>query len=340
MTKEEKNEKHLENLKSRRENRIKSGDAPEELIDLENEKKLHKILYNMIKISNEKLNNYELEITGNIPNIEDRPIILAPNHVRQQDIEIIMQAFPKHMFLLSGDHKNVHGSFPGFLLEKNGIIYFDMKDKKDRENVKYVIKYILYSNVNLLWYYEGSWNLSENKIIYDGNYFIVQAAIDSNALVLPVSFDLIEQVGTKKRKACINFGDVIDYRKLYGKRNLSHEEKISALAILKSKIADGILDIWDKHSFCKRDDLAKQYEVKPRAEDYFIPDYKKESPLCEYWKNYKKKVLSEWKFSEKDIEEKHFVDKNIVDQKDAFEHLDNLKLNYNNAFLLSKKNHH
>ena len=71
-----------------------------------------------------------------------------------------------------------------------------------------------------------------------------------------------------------------------------------------------------------------------------MPDYKRKSPLIKCFEEYMNKVLSEWKFSLEDIEEKHFVDKNIVEQSKAFEHLDNLNLNKNNAFLLSKRNHH
>ena len=87
-------------------------------------------------------------------------------------------------------------------------------------------------------------------------------------------------------------------------------------------------------------ELEEKYGKTLTAEDYFVPDYKRKSPLIKCFEEYMNKVLSEWKFSLEDIEEKHFVDKNIVEQSKAFEHLDNLNLNKNNAFLLSKRNHH
>ena len=335
-----KNEAHMKNIKEERKRRIENGILAEELDKLENRKRLHNILHKIISFSNEKLNGYKMDVRGDLPCFSGRPVIIAPNHVRAQDIEVIMEAFAYHMFLLSGDHENVHGSFPGFLLEKNGIIYFDMEDKKDRNNVKHVIRDVLDCGVNILWYYEGSWNLSENKIVYDGNYFMVQAAVDSNALVLPVSFDLIEQEGSKRKVACINFGKVIDYNKIYGNVTLSDEEKKEGLSYLKESICCGLFDIWDRYSFIKRDDLARKYSKKLTAEDYFIPDYKRNSPLYSYWQEYKKRILSEWKFNEEDIERKHFVDETVVEQKDAFGHLDKLNLNPNNAFLLSKRNHH
>lgn len=223
-------------------------------------------------------------------------------------------------------------------------IYNDKLSKivNDRKNIKKVIKDVLDNGYNMLWYYEGSWNFSENKPYYDGYNYIVQAAINSNAIVFPVAFDLIEKKNDfGKRKACVRFGNPIDYNAIYGNKTLSMEEKIDGLDLLKGQIGNELITyIWEKYSYVKRDDIAEKYAKELTAEDYFIPDYKKSSPLSLYWNEYKQKALSEWKFTEEDIEKKHFVDKTKVEQKDAFKHLDDLNLNEKNAFLLSKRNHH
>lgn len=314
ILKNEVKEKHLEKIKRERIENIKNDNISFEALNASNNMKWHSFLYNAISIMN-RINRCKLEIDGNYP-ISDRKFIIAPNHVRKQDIEIIMEAFKDHMFLLSGDHENVHGTISGTMLEKNGIIYFDMEDKVDRKNVVKVIEDVL-KKTNVLWFYEGSWNLSSNKPYYNGSYQIVQTAIDSNAIVIPVSFDLINQKGLYNKVACVYFGDPIDYRALYGNRKLTNEEKIEALDILKGQIGKGLFKIWEKYSIENRENID-----------------------LNYWDRYKKKVLSEWKFNEEDIERKHFVDKDKVDTKDVFDHLDKLKLNSNNAFLLSKKNHH
>ncbi len=212
----------------------------------------------------------------------------------------------------------------------------------DRKNIKKVIKDVLDNGYNMLWYYEGSWNFSENKPYYDGYNYIVQAAIDSNAIVFPVAFDLVDKKHTfGKRKACIRFGKPIDYMAIYGNKTLTMEEKIEGLDLLKGQIGyELVANIWEKNSSIKRDELAKKYSKKLSVEDYFVPDYKKTSPLSAYWDEYKAIALKEWKFTEEDIEKKHFVDKTKVEQEEAFKHLDDLNLNQKNAFLLSKRNHH
>ena len=375
-----------EQIKRVRQDRINKGLPAQELQYIEKNLYLHNFLYTIMKIFNSM---YKKDFEKRFYNFENRPIIFASNHVRMQDIAIEMEAIYNHMVLLSGDFKNVHSDISGKLLEKNGIIYFDMQDpyndvelisdkqyleelneyinitnsdvlkeeyeiqlKKynnklqniinDRKNVKSIISDVLTNGYNMLWYYEGSWNFSENKPYYDGYNYIVQAAVDTNAIVVPIAFDIIDNGHLfNRRKACVRFGKPIDYRRIYGNKLLSKEEKNEGLDLLKGQIGYELMfNIWKEHSAVKRDVLAKMYSKKLTAQDYFVPDYKRPSPLRSYWDKYIKKALKEWKFTEEDIEKKHFVDKDVVEQKDVLKHLDNLNLNKNNAFLLSKRNHH
>lgn len=330
MTNEQRKNKRKEEqliLKAARNNRVEAKLPSIELEKLEFNKKMHNPLFYSVKLMR-IINGYKLIVNkrvskdnkenvitclenGDILLPKNRPVIIAPNHVRKQDIEIMMEAIPIHMFLLSGDYENVHGNISGAMLEANGIIYFDMEASYDRKNVKYVINDLLNNNINILWFYEGSWNLSPNKPYYNGSYHIVEAALNTNAIVLPVAFDLVDN------KAIVNIGEPIDYKMIYGDKKLSKDEKIEALDILKGQIGAELFNIWETYSSVKREDIGE-----------------------DYWDNYKEEVLSEWKFNEEDIERKHFVDKGIVNQEDVFKHLDNLDVNINNAFLLSKKNHH
>ena len=115
--------KELEEIKKVRQFRIKLNLPAIELDSIEKNKKLHNLLFNLMTV-NRMFNlcskdfpekNYIEKLRKN-PNIGNRPIIFAPNHVRKQDIEIIMEAVPEHMILLSGDYENVHGDIGGILL--------------------------------------------------------------------------------------------------------------------------------------------------------------------------------------------------------------------------------
>lgn len=392
LKKVEKSKKELEKIGKKRAEMIEKGLPAFEIEEIKNNLYLHNALYYGIKlVRNLSLcgkdfpkRDFIEDLYKKHPEYKDRPIIFAPNHVRKQDAETILEAIKPHMVLLSGDYENLHTNIGGPVIEKNGVIYFNMKnpyetedlirDRKyieelkeyirmtnsellneelelevekynnklsnivnDRYNVKNTIEDILKAQINILWYYEGSWNLSQNKPIYKGYYYMVQAAVNTNAIVIPISYELIKKGIFKK--AVVLAGRAIDFRKIYGNKILASKEKEEGLELIMDQILSNLFIIWERYSKVNRDELLKKYERKPTIEEKLTHDFKRKAPLEAYFDEYKKKVLSEWYFTEEDIEKKHFVDKDITLKKDAFEHLDNLILNKNNAFLASKRNH-
>lgn len=348
MTKEQKKleqkKLELEKLKEERNKRIIQGKPAIELKKISKNLKWHNALHALISINNsviEKMKkDYYSGLDEELKQFEGRPIIFAPNHVRMQDIQVQMEACPFHQVLLSGDFENVHGSLPGILLEKNGIAYFDMKDKQDRQNIQSIMSDILNSNYNMLWYYEGTWCVSPNKPYNDGSYQIVQTAIDTNAIVVPIAFDMIDH-----KTAVIKYSEPIDYTAMYGKKKLTPEEKIEGLDKLKGLIGKSLFQIWDEHSHVNRDDIATQcLEDKspyPTPEESFeFQKPHKYGKLHKYWDDYLEKILSEWNFTLEDLEDKRFKGNDATTQEEVFEHLYKIEPNKNNAFLFSKRNHH
>ena len=388
----EKSKKELKEIGIKRDEMIKKGLPAFEIENIKKNLYLHNALYHGIKlVRNLGLcgkdfpdRDFIEKLYEKHPEYKGRPIIFAPNHVRKEDAETILEAIKPHMALLSGDYENLHRNIGGPLIEKNGVIYFNMenpyqnedllRDKRyieeleeyisitnsdilkeelkrekenynkklnnivnDRKNIKVTIRDVLNSFINLLWYYEGSWCLSENKPIYDGYFEMVQTAVDTNAIVIPISYDLVKQGIFKK--AVVRAGNVIDFREMYGNRKLTTKEKKEGLEVIKSEILGNLLDIWEQYSKVKRDSLAKKYGRKPSIEEDLTHDFKRKSPLVAYYEKYKKNVLNGWYFTEEDIDKKHFVDKDATSKEDAFSHLDSLILNKNNAFLASKRNH-
>ena len=338
-----KTDKDFEKIKKMRDERILNGESAIELEEIRKNLKWHGALHALIKVNNsvvEKMKkDYYSGLKEELKKYDGRPIIFAPNHVRMQDIEVQMEACPFHQVLLSGDYENVHGSLAGGLLEKNGIVYFDMNDKQDRKNVQSVICDILNHNYNMLWYYEGTWCVSANKPYNDGSIQIVQTAIDTNAIVVPIAFDMIDH-----KIAVIKYSEPIDYCAIYGKRKLTTKEKIEALDILKGLIGKSLFEIWNEYGPINRDDLVEKYAPEllqyPSPEEAFEfcpPD--KYGVLHKCWDEYVEKILSEWNFSLEELEEKRFKGNDLESPEDVYVHLYKLKPNKKNAFLLSKRNH-
>lgn len=342
--KETKQQNDFDIMKEERNKRILQNQQAIELEKISKNLKWHKALHILIRFNNsfiEKMKkDYYCGLKEELKKYKGRPIIFAPNHVRMQDIEVQMEACPFHQVLLSGDYKNVHGSFAGILLEKNGIVYFDMNDKNDRKNVQNVICDVLKSNYNMLWYYEGTWCVSPNKPYNDGSFQIVQIAIDTNAIVVPIAFDMIDH-----KTAVIKYSTPIDYCDIYGKQKLTCEEKIEALDLLKGLIGRSLFQIWDEYSYTHRDDLVKKFAPEmlkyPSPEEAFeFRPPNKYGVLHNYWDEYLKQVLSEWNFTLEEIEEKRFKGNDVISNDEVFSHLYTIEPNRNNSFLFSKRNHH
>ena len=303
MTNDKLRKKH-EELKKERISDLENNKPVKEVRNLNRNKFFHPIVRTGFRAFS-KLNKQEIIVEGSFPKT-DRSVIVSPNHTRKTDIEMIKAAIPNQMILLSGDFDNIHGTPDGTILEQDGIMYLDMKDELDRKNIIEVEKQVLNAGFNILPFYEATWNLSPNEIVYDGYFSIIQTAIDTNSLVLPIAFEhpIVykkengKDVYEKGKKAYIKIGEPIDYRKIYGNKKLSKQEKIEGLELLKTKIATLVYELWEKHGQFKRGDL---------------PD--------DFWEHYLDIIVNEWKFTKEEIDSKRFIDKDKEEALDKKEEI-------------------
>ena len=234
-----------------------------------------------------------------------RPIIFCITHIGKVDIEISAQILKKHFYLLSGDFENVHGNLDGFFLELHGIIYLDKFNKEDTKNAKEKAIKILNKKGNIMWFVEGTWNLSENLPVLPLPFGIIEVAQKSGALILPVALEQYD------KNIYVNFGELFDVTNNYDDE-ISY--KLSAIEKLRDQMATLKFQIWEKQGIFKRNDIPADYHIK----------------------NVKHQV-SLWKFTYEEIQSKVFAPKNIVTNEDAFAHLNYIKPTRQNAFLFNKR---
>ena len=234
-----------------------------------------------------------------------RPIIFCITHIGKVDIEISAQILKKHFYLLSGDFDNVHGNLDGFFLELHGIIYLDKFNKEDTKNAKEKAIKILNKKGNIMWFVEGTWNLSKNLPVLPLPFGIIEVAQKSGALILPVALEQYD------KNIYVNFGELIEVA-----NNINDEisYKLSAIEKLRDQMATFKFQIWEKQGILKRKDIPTDYHIK----------------------NVQHQV-SLWKFTYEEIQSKVFNPKDITTHEDAFAHLQNIPINRNTAFLLNKR---
>lgn len=222
----------------------------------------------LCRIRIRKINDFDRECL-------DRPIIYVPTHIAKNDIEVVYSCIKKHALLLSGTEERMHGSLDGFFLGQNGVNYVDRSDKEDRKNAVKKMQRDLEHGFDLLWFIEGTWNLSANRLVYYISYSVIKLAKMCNAVIIPIGLNQL------KRTVYVKFGNpyYVDSSKSWEESAL---ELRDVMATLK----------WDIYE-----------HIKQSEKDGYI---KRSSLSDDYWENYLIERVKEWPMTDL-IEELDYV---------------------------------
>ena len=251
---------------------------------------------------------------------QKRPIIFAITHTGKYDIEIVNEAIKKSYYLLSDDEEYMYRTVDGFITDWNGVIYVDSDyDKATPENpipdtqvaLETSIKTIK-AGANEMWYPESIWNLSPNLLVLHCKYGIINAALEANAVILPIALD---QRGEKDKDFYVNIGEFIYPEDLKAKYANDKNGNIEAINDLRDILATLKWEIWER------------FPVESRSK--FGPNY---------YEEFLAKKIAEWPYFTIDaIRKREYCPPNIVTEEEVFKHLDYIEYNINNAFLMKAK---
>lgn len=248
-----------------------------------------------------------IKTNGFIPKI-DRPIIFSVSHIGMYDVEVVLQSIKKHAYILSGDEEAMYRTFDGWFFDANGVIYVDPEDSADKKiAMKTAVKYLKHGQ-SIMWFPEGTWNLSPNYVILPIHYGIIDAAVQANAVIIPIG---LEQYDKKHGiDFVVNIGALFDPT-LNVNGALTKEKKIELAEMLRSDMARLKIDAWES---------ASRTNIDP-----------------DYWEIFIAKRLAEWPYYSMDIiHRREFNPKGSTSVSEAFEHLHHLIPCLENAFLFRK----
>ena len=273
-------------------------------LTLEQRKKIHKLILMVYKIKN-RIGNFSYEVIKDEREKTDRPIIFALTHVGKFDIEVTSEAIKDHYYLLSGDFEHIQGIIDAPFIALNGVIYFNETVKEDRQLASNKMIEHLKNNGNLMYFPEGTWNLSPNLPMLPCYWGIVDVAKKGNAIIIPVAAD---QYGKHFK---INVGKNIDMN-LYGD---TKEEKTRAINDLRDCLAKLKWEIWETEPMLEREKITGKE-----------------------WGKYVSARFKEWSyFNEEYIKGLIFKPKNVVEREEVYGPIKKLVPNKNNEFLYNKR---
>lgn len=282
--------------------RTKSENSLLGRMPLKTRKWLHPLVLLIYTVKN-RIGGFRYTIIADKREKTDRPIIYAITHVSKFDIEVVSEAIKDHYYLLSGDYEHLQGIIDEPFLRINGVFYFNETVKEDRKAVCQKMISLLQEGGNLMYFPEGTWNLSPNLPVLPCYWGIVDIAQKSNAIVIPVA---AEQYGKVFE---INIGKNFDMS-LYGN---TPEEKSKAITELRDEMATLKWGIWEQHQEMRvniaENEWDKYLEARFREWTYFSLDY---------------------------VDTLIYRPKNVVSPKEVFAHLNNLIPCRENAFLFQR----
>lgn len=275
-------------------------------LSLETRRKLHKLVLFLYSCENKK-HSLTYEVLKDESTETERPIIYVVTHVGKNDIQVISEVLKQHYYLLSGDYEHIQGTKDEIGLGVNGAIYFNERVKEDRREASQKMISHLRRNGNLMYFIEGTWNVTPNLPVLPCYWGIVDVAKKGHAMIVPVAADQYEN------HFKINVGKLFDMSK-YGEGT---EEKSQAIGDLRDTLATLKYEIWESFGTQKRD------EVDPHE-----------------WDDYLNQRFQEWPyFNSSYIKDLIYKPKGVVSEEEVFGFTKLLKPKRENAFLLNKRIH-
>lgn len=205
-----------------------------------------------------------------------KKVVFAVTHIGKKDFEIVSEHMREHFYVMAADFMNTYGNINGWFMEINGVLWVNERSREDKYYSKKRAIQILKQD-NLMVFPEGTWNLSENQIIYELAFGTVECAMQSGALICPIA---VEQYG---KHFVINEGEYIEPEKFQTKEEVNQNLR-DAMATLK-------WEIWERHGIEKRNAVSSNYWEKFVAErmgewsvysmdeqivNRYIPEWKRE----------------------------------------------------------------
>lgn len=266
-------------------------------LSLSQRKRLHPLMLQIIKLKN-RMEGISVEVLNDRRTKGGKPIIFAVTHVGKSDVEAVSEAIGSHYTLLSGDYERMQGTINETFLKLNGVVYVCEHNKEDRRSAIGRLVEQLGQGVNLMYFPEGTWNLSDHLPVLPCYWGIIEVAQRGDAVIVPVAAEQYE------KHFVVNIGEEIDV-KPYG------EDKGAAIGIVRDAMATLKWEIWESRPRAKRQDIPK-----------------------DEWASFIQQRLTEWPLTQEEVWNAAFSPKETTPPRDAFAHLATIQINQRNAFLL------
>ena len=130
------------------------------------------------------LSSGRLKFAVSIENEPDsRPAIIAFNHTNSFDIPVALRAVKQDCVVLVGEQRLGFADKLFFWLA--GTVYTDRLSRDDGTRTKEVLVSLLKQGKSVIWFPEGTWNLTDNQLMLPMKWGIIEVARKASVPIVP-----------------------------------------------------------------------------------------------------------------------------------------------------------
>lgn len=130
---------------------------------------------------------YRVDTENTYAPIDGKPIIFVANHSAFQDVPLSLRATKRRSYILLGKQSLLFLDW--FFFVTTGTMWVDRKIKEDMAAAKDAMLEYLAKGQSVLWYPEGTWNLTANQLMLPMKWGIIDVAQKANAQIIPMVLD-------------------------------------------------------------------------------------------------------------------------------------------------------
>ena len=243
---------------------------------------------------------YKIIKENTLVKLDNHPTIYAVNHYSAQDTPIACNSINEHAYILAG--KQRLGFLDNVFFKLYGSIFVDRKNKTDMNLAKEAMIQYLQQNESIIMFPEGTWNLSDNLLVLNMKWGIIDIASQTNSQIIPINLDY----DRKNMKCYVKYGNP-----LLIKENCNKLEEIKKLRDIMATL---------RYESLSKSDIVRRSDID-----------------VEILKSENRKSIEEFPKIDIDYEESIIYTSNPSNEE-VFEPIKKLKLTKNNAFLFYKGN--
>jgi len=203
-------------------------------------KVVHPFLYHILKLDR-VLSKERCEIIGDKhSNVHNA--IYACTHAGGNDIQRVVEAMRSHAWLFLGDPGELYCGALGLMIQLNGAVYLETRDKCDRRIAEARSTEILEKGGSLLIFPEGAWNIEPSipvMLLYSGT---ARMARKTGCDIIPIAIEIYD------KRYVVNIGQNVSFA------GRTEDDKTLTME-LRDTLATLKWEIWENQGLFSRKDI-------------------------------------------------------------------------------------